>query len=116
MAAEPPLLPERPPLFNRARFRRLSDTLPVVPMRIYYLPGSAAMAAMAAIEETGTPYEAQRIVRRDGRTVEPPDYFEISPTGRVPALVVARVRAWLGADGVGENGGGGSKPATRLGP
>ena len=87
MAAEPPLLPERPPLFNRARFRRLSDTLSVVPMTIYFLPGSAAMAAMAAIEETGAPYEAERIVRRDGRTVEPPDYLEISPTGRVPALV-----------------------------
>ena len=59
-------------------------------MRIYDLPGSAAMAAMAAIEETGTPYEAQRIVRRDGRTVEPPDYLEISPAAGFPRSSMGR--------------------------
>jgi glutathione S-transferase len=56
-------------------------------VKIYYLPGSAAMAAMAAAEEAGAEYEAVLVVREDGRTVSPPDYLSISPHGRVPALV-----------------------------
>jgi glutathione S-transferase len=56
-------------------------------MELYYLPGSAAMAAMAALEEAGVAYDAVRVVRQDGRTVSPPDYRRISPHGRVPALV-----------------------------
>ena len=56
-------------------------------MKLYYVPGSAAMAAMAALEEAGADYEAVPVVREDGRTVSPPDYRRISPHGRVPALV-----------------------------
>ena len=61
-------------------------------MELYYVPGSAAMAAMAALEEAGATYDAVEVVREDGRTVFPPDYRQISPHGRVPALVDGEVR------------------------
>jgi len=60
-------------------------------VELYYLPGSAAMAAMAALEEAGADYDAVRVVRENGRTVSPPDYRRISPHGRVPALVDGEV-------------------------
>ena len=56
-------------------------------MELYFIPGSAAMAAMAALEEARAEYDAVPVVRENGRTVSPPDYRRISPHGRVPALV-----------------------------
>jgi glutathione S-transferase len=56
-------------------------------VELYFIPGSAAMAAMAALEEAGAEYDAVPVVRENGRTVSPPDYRRISPHGRVPALV-----------------------------
>ena len=54
---------------------------------LYYLPGSAAMAPHAALEEAGAQYELVQVVREDGVTVSPPDYLKINPHGRVPAYV-----------------------------
>lgn len=54
---------------------------------LYYLPGSAAMAPHAALEEAGAPYELVQVVREDGVTISPPDYLKINPHGRVPAYV-----------------------------
>lgn len=67
-------------------------------MRIYYLPGSAAMAPHAALYEAGRPFEAVRVIRDEhGRTVEPPDYGSINPLGRVPALVDGDLVLWESA-------------------
>ena len=56
-------------------------------LTIYYLPGTAAMAPHAALEETGAEFEAVLAVRdAERRAVAPPDYVAISPFGRVPAL------------------------------
>ena len=54
---------------------------------LYYLPGSAAMAAHAALLEAGVQPELVRVVRENGVTVSPPDYLTLNPHGRVPALV-----------------------------
>ena len=40
-------------------------------MKLYYLPGSAAMAPHAVLEEAGADYELVRVTREDGK-VDPP--------------------------------------------
>lgn len=53
---------------------------------LYYIPGSAAMAPHAALEEIGEPFELRKVERDDdGRS--PPEYLAINPLGRVPAFV-----------------------------
>jgi glutathione S-transferase len=54
--------------------------------KLYYIPGSAAMAPHAALEEIGVPFELRKVERDDvGRS--PAEYLAINPLGRVPALV-----------------------------
>jgi glutathione S-transferase len=53
---------------------------------LYYMPGSAAMAPHAVLEEAGADYRLVRVKRDDGK-VEPPEFERLSPTGRVPLLV-----------------------------
>ena len=53
---------------------------------LYYIPGSAALAAHAAFEEAGAPVELVKVQRENGVTVSPANYLELSPHGRVPAL------------------------------
>jgi glutathione S-transferase len=54
---------------------------------LYFLPGSAAMAPQAALEEAGLEYDLVRVERRDGVVVQPANYLELNPAGRVPTLV-----------------------------
>jgi glutathione S-transferase len=54
-------------------------------IELYYLPGSAAFAVHAALEETGAEYRLIR-VHRDGGTVEPPELLRLNPAGRVPTM------------------------------
>lgn len=54
---------------------------------LYYIPGSAAMAAHAAFEEAGARLDLVRVTRENGVTTSPADYLQINPHGRVPALV-----------------------------
>jgi glutathione S-transferase len=56
-------------------------------IELFYLPGSAAMAAQAAVEEVGLEYVAVQVVREQGRTVSPAAFLELNPHGRVPTLV-----------------------------
>jgi glutathione S-transferase len=56
-------------------------------IKLYYLPGAASLAPHGCLEETGAEYELVRVVREDGIPVEPTNYLEIQPKGRVPALV-----------------------------
>jgi glutathione S-transferase len=56
-----------------------------VPLRLHYLPGTAAMAPHAALAEIGAPYELVRVERdADGRSSAA--YLALNPAGRIPTL------------------------------
>lgn len=52
--------------------------------RLYWAPGSAAMAPHAVLEEIGAPYELWPV---DLEVPRSPDYFKLNPNGKVPTLV-----------------------------
>ena len=56
-------------------------------MKLYYLPGTAAMAPHMVLEEASADYELVLVDRDDGQVVEPPNYRELNPHDLVPALV-----------------------------
>jgi glutathione S-transferase len=55
-------------------------------LRLYWIPGSAAMAPHAALAEAGADYELV-LVERDDTGQSPPAYVALNPSGRVPTLV-----------------------------
>lgn len=54
-------------------------------IELYYMPGSAALAVHAGLEEAGAEYRLIRVRREDG-AVEPPELLRLNPTGRVPTM------------------------------
>ena len=58
-------------------------------MKLYYSPGSCALASHIALEESGVDYDASRI-DFDTKQQREPEYLKINPKGRVPALVTKR--------------------------
>src|ERR1700756_3096400 len=54
--------------------------------RLYYAPGTCALATHIALEEAGAPYEAGLVDFRS-QSQRSPDYLAVNPKGRVPALV-----------------------------
>ena len=58
-------------------------------LKLFYAPGSCALASHIALEEAGAAYEAVRmdLAAGDQRAA---DYLRINPKGRVPALVTER--------------------------
>jgi len=54
--------------------------------KLFYAPGSAAMAPHAVLEEIGVPYEPI-LVDMSAGAHKRPDYLELNPNGRVPTLV-----------------------------
>src|SRR3984893_2339976 len=54
--------------------------------RLYYAPGTCALATHIALEEAGAPYEAVLVDFRS-QSQRSPDYLAVNPMGRVPALV-----------------------------
>jgi glutathione S-transferase len=56
-------------------------------MKLFYLPGSCALAPHIALEYCGIAYHAVRVERG---THTDPAFLAINPLGRVPALVTAR--------------------------
>src|SRR5215813_9100952 len=54
--------------------------------RLYYAPGTCALATHIALEEAGAPYEAV-LVDFSSQSQRSPEYLAINPKGRVPALV-----------------------------
>ena len=58
-------------------------------LKLFYSPGSCALACHIALEDAGADYTAQRV---DFKANEQrgPDYLAINPKGRVPALVSDR--------------------------
>ena len=54
--------------------------------KLFYSPGSAAMAPHAVLEEIGAPYEPVLVDTKAGAHKRP-DYLKLNPNGRVPTLV-----------------------------
>lgn len=59
---------------------------------LYSVPGTAVTVACAALEETGAAYETVQVERRDRDT--PPQFKQVNPHGRVPALRDGDVRLY----------------------
>jgi glutathione S-transferase len=57
--------------------------------KLYYAPGTCALATHIALEEAGADYEAER-VDFGSQAQRSPKYLAINPKGRVPALVTER--------------------------
>src|SRR5690242_8290010 len=55
-------------------------------LKLFYAPGSCALASHIALEEAGAKYETVRLnfANNDQRK---PEYLKVNPKGRVPALV-----------------------------
>jgi len=58
-------------------------------LKLFYAPGSCAMASHIALEEAAAAYEAVRLDLRAGDQRKP-EYLAVNPKGRVPALVTDR--------------------------
>ena len=58
-------------------------------LKLFYAPGSCALASHIALEEAGADYVAHRMDLRAGDQRKP-DYLAVNPKGRVPALVTDR--------------------------
>src|SRR6202023_4416764 len=54
--------------------------------KLYYAPGTCALATHIALEEAGAPYQAV-LVDFTTQSQRSPDYLTVNPKGRVPALV-----------------------------
>jgi glutathione S-transferase len=55
-------------------------------LKLYYAPGSCALASHIALQDAGAEYEAVR-VDFDATEQQSPAYLAINPKGRVPALI-----------------------------
>lgn len=54
--------------------------------KLFYSPGSAAMAPHAALEETGAPHELVLVDMKAGAHKRP-EYLKLNPNARVPTLI-----------------------------
>jgi glutathione S-transferase len=57
--------------------------------KLYYTPGTCALASHITLEEAGAPYTAERVDLK-GNQQNSPEYLAINPKGRVPAMVTDR--------------------------
>lgn len=57
--------------------------------KLYYTPGTCALATHIALEDAEAPYEAVRISFKTNQQ-NSPEYLAINPKARVPSLVTAR--------------------------
>jgi glutathione S-transferase len=55
-------------------------------LKLYYAPGTCALASHVALEESGAPYTTERVDFKNNQQ-NSPEYLKINPKGRVPALV-----------------------------
>jgi len=54
-------------------------------LKLFYSPGSCALASHLALEEAGADYETVRVNFKEAAQTKP-EYLAINPKGRVPAL------------------------------
>ena len=55
--------------------------------KLYYAPGACSLASHIALEESGLPYETEKLILQNGDQKKP-EYLKLNPRGRVPTLVV----------------------------
>jgi glutathione S-transferase len=55
-------------------------------LKLYYTPGTCALASHVALEESGADYTTERVDFKSNQQTSP-EYLKINPKGRVPALV-----------------------------
>jgi glutathione S-transferase len=55
-------------------------------LKLYYAPGTCALASHIALAEAGAPYTAERVDFKTNQQ-NSPEYLGINPKGRVPSLV-----------------------------
>jgi glutathione S-transferase len=78
------ITPARHPRYARAISGREAFML-----KLYYAPGTCALASHIALEEAGAKFEAVRLnFKTDDQ--KKPDYLKINPKARVPALITDR--------------------------
>jgi glutathione S-transferase len=58
-------------------------------LKLYYTPGTCALASHIALQEAGATYTAERVDFKTSQQTSP-QYLEINPKGRVPSLVTDR--------------------------
>jgi glutathione S-transferase len=58
-------------------------------LKLYYAPGTCALASHITLEEAGADYTAERVDFKTNQQ-NSPDYLAINPKGRVPSLVTDR--------------------------
>lgn len=56
--------------------------------RLYYSPGACSLAPHIALEELGVAYDKVKVTIAEGLNSKP-EYLEINPRGRVPALAIS---------------------------
>lgn len=57
-------------------------------LKLFYSPGACSLVTHIALEESGADYEALRVTLAQGEHLRP-EYLEINPHARVPALATA---------------------------
>jgi len=55
-------------------------------LKLYYAPGTCALASHIALEEAGAAYTTERLDFKSNQQTSP-EYLKVNPKGRVPALV-----------------------------
>jgi glutathione S-transferase len=58
-------------------------------MKLYYAPGACSLAVHIALQESGLPYEAERVDLRTHTLRDGTDFLQINPKGYVPVLELA---------------------------
>jgi len=58
-------------------------------LKLYYAPGTCALASHITLEEAGAAYTAERLDFKSNQQ-NSPEYLRVNPKGRVPALVTDR--------------------------
>src|SRR5256885_1576779 len=58
-------------------------------LKLYYAPGTCALASHIALAEAGAPYSTERLNFKINQQ-NSPEYLKINPKGRVPAMVTDR--------------------------
>jgi glutathione S-transferase len=58
-------------------------------LKLYYFPGTCAVATHIALAETGAPYTVEKVDFKTNQQTSP-QYLAINPKGRVPALATDR--------------------------
>ena len=54
-------------------------------IKLFYSPGACSLASHIVLEETGAPFELERVALADGAQRRP-EYLAINPKGRVPVI------------------------------